>query len=191
MHRTPDGVCYCTWSSARTLALALVLAPDKSRTTATTQQQTKARDAAEMGQAKAAQFLGVWHQKAPLVPLGDAQIRAMDREAPRARPPDGNQGAWLLPFVMGATTAAVVASWSTRWACPSMGREAPIPNWQLTRKPGRAEISLFIGQNATRGPNATRGRDPPWRVTCGLDPPTHCHGCDIFLRCSMKKTVPY
>ena len=65
------------------------------------------------------------------------------------------------------------------WACPSMDANGQDLKCQLVRERLSSEISGFISQIATRGPNATGGRDPPWRLTCGLDPPRTSHGCDI------------
>ena len=106
------------------------------------------------------------------------RIRAMARET-HTRAPDANHGACLLPLQVEASTAAVVRDQELTRACPSMGANGQKPRCQLARERPRSEISGFISQIATRDPNATGGRDPPWRLTCGLDPPRTSHGCDI------------
>ena len=131
------------------------------------------------------EFRCVWHRKAPLEIGG---FRAMARQ-PQTRAPHTNHGAWVLPLQVDATAAAVVRDQGPRRACPSMGEMRPNPRCQLARERLNSEISGFTSQIATRGPNATGGRDPPWRSTCGLDPPRTSHGCGIYAQCPVKKTA--
>ena len=53
-----------------------------------------------------------------------AELAPWQNEA-HARLPDGNHGAWLLPFAMEATKAAAGRYPELPWACPRMTRKPP------------------------------------------------------------------
>ena len=74
-----------------------------------------------------AKFRCIWHQKAPLAPGSMKAEFAPWPETAHARPPDGNHGAWLRPWQMEATTAAVVPNRRSRWAPVSMANEGRNP----------------------------------------------------------------